>query len=73
MYWVGKEGEEREDIKNVRNCLSSIHAREGGGREREGEGGSSVCMCVCWLLPSNQSFYKQIVGQVNGVGDHRVG
>ena len=30
-------------------------------------------MCVCWLLPSNQSFYKQIVGQVNGVGDHRVG
>ena len=45
MYWVGKEGEEREDIKNVRNCLSSIHAREGGGgRERVREG--VVCVCV---------------------------
>ena len=30
-------------------------------------------MCVCWLLPSNQSLYKQIAGQGNGVGDHRVG
>ena len=44
--WVGKEGEEREDINNVRNCLSNVHAREGGGREGVREGGVCVCMFV---------------------------
>ena len=28
---------------------------------------------ICWLLPSNQSFYRQIAGYQRGVGDRRVG
>jgi hypothetical protein len=39
--------------------------------------GEYVCRCVhmyvCWLLPSNQSFYTRIAGYRRGVGDHRVG
>ena len=31
-----------------------------------------VCVCVCWPLPSNQSFYRQIAGYQRGVGNHRV-
>ena len=27
---------------------------------------------ICWPLPSNQSFYRQIAGYQRGVGDHRV-
>ena len=30
-------------------------------------------MYVCWSLPSNQSFYRQIAGYVRGVRDPRVG
>ena len=30
-------------------------------------------MCIFWLLPSNQSFYKQIAKYWRGVGNHRVG
>ena len=33
----------------------------------------ALCVCVCWLLPSNQSFYRQIAGYEMDVGDHRVG
>ena len=32
-----------------------------------------ACNCICWPLPSNQSFYRQIAGYRMGVGDHRVG
>ena len=35
-----------------------------------------VCMCVCWPLLSNQSFFflgKLLHGYVMGVDDHRVG
>ena len=49
--WVGKE-EKREKIiltMFVYNCLSIVHVREAGGREREGEGGRSVCQYVCLL------------------------
>ena len=28
---------------------------------------------ICWPLPSNQSFYRQIAIYGMGVGDHRVG
>ena len=28
---------------------------------------------VCWLLPSDQSFYRQIAGYVRSVRDPRVG
>ena len=32
-----------------------------------------ICKVICWPLPSNQSFYRQIAGYRMGVGDHRVG
>ena len=36
-----------------------------------------VCVCmilsVCWPLPCNPNFYRQIAGYGMGVGDHRVG
>ena len=25
---------------------------------------------ICWPLPTNQSFYRQIAGYQRGVGDH---
>ena len=28
-----------------------------------------VCVYVCWLLPSNKSFYRLITGYRRGVGD----
>ena len=30
------------------------------------------CMLSCWLLPSNQSFYRQITGDMMDVNGHRV-
>ena len=32
-----------------------------------------TCKHICWPLPSNQSFYRQVAGYWKGVGDHRVG
>ena len=29
-------------------------------------------MNICWQLPSNQSFYKEIIGYGVSVGEHRV-
>ena len=31
-----------------------------------------VYMYICWQLPNNQSFYREIVGYGASVGDHRV-
>ena len=28
----------------------------------------NLCNHICWLLPSNQSFYRPIAGYVRGVG-----
>ena len=33
----------------------------------------SYIHCICWLLPSNGSLYKQIVGYGRQVDHHRVG
>ena len=32
----------------------------------------SMCIHVCWPLPSNPSFYRQIASYQRGVGDHRI-
>ena len=32
-----------------------------------------VHVCVCWLLPSNQSSYRQIAGYMRGMRDPRLG
>ena len=34
--------------------------------------GMHTCNLVCWPLPSNQRFYRQIAGYVRGVRDPRV-
>ena len=31
-----------------------------------------IVIYICWLLLSNQSFFRQIPGYVMGVDDHRV-